>query len=143
MNSPLPAPVPAVPEGFVPLERGGPYFQMLGPVYARPAEGRHLVIGLRLEDKHMNAQGIAHGGMLATLADSALGIAINIASEGRRHATINLSTDFMLPGRIGDWLEAHVEIDRRGLRLSFATCHLKVGERSIVRANGIFAALEG
>lgn len=130
-----------VPEGFTRLRRGGPYFSLLGPVYSRSAGENRIVIGLRLDERHLNARGVAHGGMLMTLADSALGVAIILASGARGLATVHLSSDFLEPGRPGDWLEAHVEIDRLGRRTAFATCHLEVAGQRILRASGVFSIL--
>ena len=61
-----------VPVGFEPLFRTSPFLEMLGPLYCRRDTGR-LVIGLRITAKHANARGLAHGGVLLTLCDIALG----------------------------------------------------------------------
>lgn len=128
-----------VPEGFEKLNRGGPYFIALGPVYEKKTGEHDAIFGVRISPGHLNAGGIAHGGMLATLADSILGIAILRANRDKRIATVNLTTDFLEAAREGDWVEAHVEILRSGGRLAFADCVLQVGERRILRASGVFA----
>jgi hypothetical protein len=38
-------------------------------------------------------------------------------------------------------VEARVDLQKTGKRLTFATCHLWVGDRRILRASGIFANL--
>jgi uncharacterized protein (TIGR00369 family) len=130
----------AIPEGFKALRRGSsPFLSSLGPLYAK-SEGNGVVIGLRIEQKHLNTRGVAHGGMLVTLADSALGIAIAMSrTPPVPMVTVNLSTDFADVAREGDWVEARVDIQKLGKRLAFANCHLWVGERRILRASGIFA----
>lgn len=128
-----------VPEGFEKLNRGGPYFGALGPVYEKRIGEREAIFGVRISSGHLNGNGVAHGGMLATLADSVLGIAILRAHADKRIATVNLTTDFMEAAHPGDWVEAHVEIHRSGSRLAFAACFLQVGERRILRASGVFA----
>lgn len=128
-----------VPEGFEKLNRGGPYFGALGPVYQKRINEREAIFGIHIRSGHLNGNGIAHGGMLATLADSFLGIAILRAHPEKRIATASLTTDFMEAAHPGDWVEAHVEIHRSGSRLAFAACYLQVGERRILRANGVFA----
>lgn len=128
-----------VPKGFEKLNRGGPYFVALGPVYERNINEQEAVFGLHIRSDHLNGNGIAHGGMLATLADSFLGIAILRAHPDKRTATVSLTTDFMEAARPGEWVEASVEIHRSGGRLTFAVCSLYVGERRILRASGVFA----
>jgi uncharacterized protein (TIGR00369 family) len=129
-----------VPDGFELLQRGSSQFlTSLGPLYAKK-EGSGVVIALRIDDKHLNTRGVAHGGMLVTLADSALGIAI-ASSRSPPHpmVTVNLSADFADVARAGDWVEARVDVQKIGRRLAFASCHLWVGEKRILRASGIFA----
>jgi uncharacterized protein (TIGR00369 family) len=132
---------PEVPEGFVLLEQGGPFLHLFGPVYVKRTDGK-IVVGLRIEEKHLNRRGIAHGGMLVTLADSALGIVLSMSPPSPRPmVTVSLSTDFADSARLGDWVEAHVDIQKVGGRLAFANCYLAVGERRILRASGVFAVM--
>ncbi len=130
-----------IPEGFKALNRGGPFLAQLGPLYLKQDGGR-LIIGLRIEERHTNIRGIAHGGMLVTLADSALGIALSHScTPPQPMVTVNLSTDFVESAHPGDWVEAHVDIQRVGRRLAYANCYLHVGERRILRASGVFALM--
>jgi Uncharacterized protein, possibly involved in aromatic compounds catabolism len=130
-----------VPQGFKPLNRGGPFLSQLGPLYLKKV-GEHYIVGLRIEDRHTNIRGIAHGGMLLTLADSALGIVLSSSrTPPQPMVTVNLSTDFVESANPGDWVEAHVDIQRVGTRLAFANCYLMVGERRILRASGVFALM--
>jgi acyl-coenzyme A thioesterase 13 len=129
-----------IPEGFKALRRvNSPFLSSFGPLYAK-GEGSATVIGLRIEQKHLNTRGVAHGGMLVSLADSALGIVIaTLRTPPHPMATVNLTADFSDVARAGDWVEARVDVQKMGKRLAFASCHLWVGERRILRASGIFA----
>ena len=80
-----------------------------------------------------------HGGILATLADVALGYVMAFSSNPPANlATANLTLDFAGTAKPGDWLEAHVDIQKLGSRLGFANCYITTGERRIVRASGVF-----
>ena len=130
-----------VPPGFKPLRHGGSFLGMLGPLWFKKVDGQP-VIALRIEEKHLNIRGIAHGGMLVTLADSALGIVLSRSrNPPQPMVTVSLTTDFVEAARRGDWIEAHVDIQRVGGRLAFANCYLTVGERRILRASGVFALM--
>jgi len=130
-----------VPPGFERLKRGGPYMANLGALYCRRTDGA-IVIAMRIEDKHTNMRGIAHGGMLASLADSALGIGLTLYCDGRQSfVTVNLTTDFVEAARPGDWVEAHIDVQKLGARMAFANCFLQVGARRILRASGVFAVM--
>lgn len=133
----------AVPEGFQPLKRVAPFLEMIGPIYVKSVENSRI-IAIRVAEKHLNMRGIVHGGMLITLADSALGINLSYSREPPRPmVTVNLSTDFLEPAMLGDWVEAHVRIQRSGMHLAFANCMLQVGKKSILRASGVFFVLSG
>jgi acyl-coenzyme A thioesterase 13 len=129
-----------IPQDFRELRRvNSRFLASLGMLYAK-GDGASMVIGLRIEEKHLNTRGVAHGGMLVTLADSALGIVIAmLRTPPQPMMTVNLTADFSDVAREGDWVEARVDVQKMGKRLAFATCHLWVGEKRILRASGIFA----
>ena len=132
------APSTDAPEGFRPLFRTSPVLELIGPLFCH-GEGADLVIGLRVDTKHCNARGMVHGGILATLADVALGYTMAFSSTPPTSLiTANLSLDFAGTARIGDWLETHVDIQKHGRRLSFANCYITANEQRIVRASAVF-----
>jgi uncharacterized protein (TIGR00369 family) len=136
--------MPRIPEGWHKLERLSPFNALVGPLYER-RDGEAVSIGLAIEAKHTNSRGICHGGVLATLADLALGYAMLAKSgeiAGQRQGsfvTAHLAVDYAGAARAGDWIESKVEIQRVGARLAFANCYLVVDEKPIVRASAIFA----
>jgi acyl-coenzyme A thioesterase 13 len=125
--------------GFKPLPAASPFNQLVGPLHVRH-DGERASIGLSVEEKHSNSRGICHGGVLATLADLALGYAL-MAKIGARggFVTAHLDLDYAGAAQVGDWIHSEVEVQRVGSRLAFATGYLCVGESRIVRISGIFA----
>jgi uncharacterized protein (TIGR00369 family) len=131
-----------VPAGFEPLFRTSPFLETLGPVFGRRGAGG-LVIGLRVQDKHTNARGAAHGGLLMTLADIALGYNAALSEDPPLSlTTASVSTDFCGSARVGDWLEVHVDLQKVGRRLAFANAFILVGTERIARASAVFARNE-
>lgn len=132
-----------VPDGFEPLFRTSPFLDLIGPLYYRKA-GDGFVVGLRVLPKHANARGAAHGGLLLTLADVALGYRTAFSqTPPAALTTISLSADFTAAARVGDWVEVHVDIQRLGERLAFANAYLTVDGRRIVRTSGVYARGRG
>lgn len=128
-----------VPEGFEPLFRTSPFLELIGPLYSR-GRGEALVVGLRVAEKHANARGFAHGGVLMTLADIALGYAASTTHDPPlRAVTASLTSDFAGSARVGDWVEVHVDVQKIGGRLVFANAYLTAAGERIVRASAVFA----
>ena len=132
-----------VPEGFAPLFRTSPVLDLIGPIYCR-GSGKALVLGLRIERKHCKARGTVHGGILAALADVALGYTMAFSSDPPVGlVTANLSLDFAGTAASGAWLETTVEIQKQGSRLAFANCYISASGERIVRASAVFLVSGG
>jgi uncharacterized protein (TIGR00369 family) len=79
-----------------------------------------------------------HGGMLATLADQAMGMTALRASANKPHATIELNMQFVGAVRIGEFVEAHCEVVRLTRAIIFTQCRLTVGTRTVANTTGIW-----
>ena len=129
-----------VPEGFrrVQRPRPNPFNEMVGPFYER-RRGTEVSLGLRIEKRHCNSRDICHGGLLATLADLALGYSALAVGGQSSFVTVSLSLDFAGSARAGDWVESEVEVQKTGSRLAFANGYLIANDVRIVRASAVFA----
>ena len=100
------------------------------------------IFGIEVIQSHANALGIAHGGMLATFADSALGCA-GWSAAGKMVLTINLSLDYMASAQVGDFIIAEVNISKIGKRILYADTFLcinpGINEKYLARACGVFS----
>ncbi len=118
-----------VPEGFQPLFRSSPLLDLLGPFFCRQDAQRQLVVALRIDEKHCNHGGTAHGGLLSTLADVGLGYAMAFSREPPQPmVTVGLRLDFCGVARVG----------KLGQRMAFASARLHSGERLVASASGVF-----
>lgn len=126
------------PSGFAPLLRTSPLLDALGPFYGR-GRGLDLVVGLRVAQKHTNARGTLHGGVVATLSDVALGYALAFSTDPPLGlVTASMTVDYTGSARVGDWVEARVDGARIGRTLAFANAWLTVGGTRIARASAVF-----
>jgi uncharacterized protein (TIGR00369 family) len=131
-----------IPEGYelVPRTQGPTFAGLVGPFYAR-RQGRELSLGLRIEQRHLNSRGTCHGGLLATLADIALGYACVAAAEesgGKNFVTIDLSVEYMASTRAGDWLYSEVKVLNVDTRTAAAAGHLMVDGQPVARVSANF-----
>ena len=126
-----------VPAGFEPLTAAGGFVDHVGPLYTRRQDD---VVGVRVDERHLNRAGTVMGGFLATLVDVALGLAVRSeAEDDAKVATVSLTTDYLRPGPPGAWLEAHTKVERLGGRLAFVDCSVRAEGEEVVRARGVFA----
>jgi uncharacterized protein (TIGR00369 family) len=127
-----------IPAGFAPIFRTSPFLETIGPLYSAGA-GASLVIGMRVLQKHTNARGALHGGVLASVADVALGYGLATSTEPPTSmVTATLSVDFAASAQIGDWVQTSLDIQKIGARMAFANVYFSVRGERIARASGAF-----
>jgi uncharacterized protein (TIGR00369 family) len=127
------------PAGFTPVAGMG-FSELAGPFFQKIEAGR-LYRGLRVEPRHTNRLGIAHGGLLLTFADILLGATLRHALGNRPAVTVKLSTDLVNAARAGDWLEGVGEVSRAGSNLAFLRGRAYVGARTVLTVEGVFQLL--
>jgi uncharacterized protein (TIGR00369 family) len=105
----------------------------------RVAEGE-VEVALEVEERHRNLLGIVHGGVIATLADTAAGLAYRTVLEpGTAHVTTQLSVTYLAPGRAGRIL-ARGRVVKRGRRIGYAEADVQDEEgKLLARATALFA----
>jgi uncharacterized protein (TIGR00369 family) len=135
----MPETAVAPPAGFEPLFRSSPFLDTVGPFFQRREADGSFVVGLRILEKHANNRGGAHGGLLLTLIDIALGYRTAYSQDPPAAlTTANITADFAGAAKVGDWIEAHVDVHKVGSRLAFANTYLVVNGERIVRASAVF-----
>ena len=132
----------SIPEGYEIVQRtqGSTFAGLAGPFYAK-REGRELSLGLRIEQRHLNSRGTCHGGLLATLADIALGyacVATNEDGQSRNFVTIDLAVEYLAATHAGDWLYSEVKVMNADTRTAAAAGHLLVDGRPVARISANF-----
>ena len=131
-----------IPEGFEPHFRKSPFTDPWEPLYSRRTE-RAVIMGLRLAKAHTNARGLIHGGLMAALADNAMGYSCAQATGWRSSfVTISLAVDFTGSADIGQWLAVESEVIRTGSTICFAQCLVRADDAVVARANGTFRVVK-
>jgi uncharacterized protein (TIGR00369 family) len=129
-----------IPDDFAALPFRTGFVGVNGPLYFRRGEDGRLHMGFRVEERHCNPMGMAHGGMLVTFADMQLPFATRFQGGLADNflPTINLSVDFLAPARLGAWVEGTTEVLRKTRNLVFAQCSVTADGDPCLRASGIF-----
>jgi uncharacterized protein (TIGR00369 family) len=124
-----------IPAGFEPQSRRSPLTDPWEPIYSKKTADA-LILGLRLATPHTNARGFVHGGLIAALADKAMGHSCG-HKMGDSHSlvTVGMSIDFISSAQIGQWLTVETEVIKTGATLCFAQCFVTADDVVIARAN--------
>lgn len=124
------------PAGYEPSPvLDGNFGQSLGPLYQRPDGGGYA---FRVGPEHRNSRGIAHGGVLMTIADQTLGLTVQRAIDGGPAVTVTLNCDFVDGAQAGDLIEIEAAVTRVTRSLVFVTGRLTSNGRTILTAAGIW-----
>jgi acyl-CoA thioesterase len=95
-------------------------------------EGRSRV-ELVVSDQHLRTRGIAHGGLVATLMDTALGWAAGSkAPDGLDVVTAQLNINFIRPARPGELLIAWGEVQHAGRRTAVVRGEIQTGDGALI-----------
>jgi uncharacterized protein (TIGR00369 family) len=131
-----------IPEGFEPHFRKSPLTDPWEPLYSRKTD-KAVIVGLRLAKPHTNSRGLIHGGLIAALADGAMGYSCALATGWRSSfVTISLAVDFTGSAEIGQWLAIESDVIRTGSTICFAQCLAKADDTVIARANATFRVVK-
>jgi uncharacterized protein (TIGR00369 family) len=92
-------------------------------------------------DDHLNPAGTLHGGVLATLVDTAMGQAVrSVTGDGDVPATSQLTVTYLRPGKTGR-LEVRAQVRTRGEHLTVCEAEVEQEGRSVAHAVATFALL--
>jgi len=114
--------------------KGHSFGELIGPVWRRG----DALFGIVAAEKHRNHRGIVHGGMLMSFADQAMGMTGRRATGDKPHATMEINIQFIDAVRVGDFVEAHCVVVRKTRSVLFLESKLKVGDRVVASASGIW-----
>ncbi len=127
-------------DGFALHRRINQVTQAWEPLYSRVDEHGVSILGIWVGQSHCNTQAILHGGVLAALADIAMGSACgrNLpASEFAR--TIGLQVDYLGAVPLGSWLEIRPRVLKSGRLIVFANAQVFSNDRLVAMAGATFS----
>lgn len=114
-----------------------PIYDLLGLRIVAAGDGE-VRVELDCDRRHANVDGAVHGGVLALLADTAMGFAVRTQLEPEWHnKTLDLSIDFVRAARLGDRLRAVARVDQASRRFRWASAELDAGGGVLARARSL------
>ena len=95
-----------------------------------------------INENHLNAAGITHGGYLAALIDAGAGTAAHRSAQNAPCVTISLDLKYIGASKIGDEIIGSVKILKKTKTLVFLFCELKCNDKIITSASGVWKILK-
>lgn len=127
-----------VPEGFQPHTRYSPLTRPWEPIFARTTDAA-VILAVRLAEPHSNSRGFAHGGLIAALADNAMGLSCGLHFPGPNAlVTINLSVDYLGTARLGQWLAFETVFVKATASMAFASLIVTADGQPCAKASSTF-----
>ncbi|MBI1358836.1 MAG: hypothetical protein GC155_00970 [Alphaproteobacteria bacterium] len=118
-----------------------PYINHVGPIWQwTENEPGTMRLALRVADVHSNTMGYMHGGMIATMVDSAMARAMH-AVLGRRALTLKMGLEYLDAVKVGELLEVHGRLVAADEQVAQTEALVKVGESLRARGTGLFRLL--
>ena len=117
------------------------FMQNIGDLSFKKIDETNFEFSIVVLEKFLNTGGIAHGGFIATIADTGMGNAAHIAAGNKRSVTINLDIKFISASKQGDTLTGKVEVLKRTKSLVFINCKILNSNDIVATASGTWKIL--
>jgi len=95
-----------------------------------------------INENHLNAAGITHGGFICSLIDAGAGTAAHRCAGQAPCVTVSLDLKFIATTKIGDEIIGFTKILKKTKSMVFLICHLKSKDKIIASASGIWKILK-
>ena len=113
-----------------------------GGVLFRTISSSEFEFKSTINENHLNAAGITHGGYLSALVDAGAGTAAHRSAENSPCVTISLDLKFIGPSKVGDEILGRIKIIKKTNTLVFLFCELFCNEKIITSASGVWKILK-
>ena len=95
-----------------------------------------------INENHLNAAGITHGGFIAAIVDAGAGTAAHRSANSSPCVTISLDLKFISAVKLGQILLGNTKIQKKTKTMVFLTCELTVEDRIVATASGVWKILK-
>ena len=95
-----------------------------------------------INENHLNAAGITHGGFIAAVVDAGAGTAAHRAANQNPCVTVSLELKFISPIKLGQVLLGKTKIQKKTKSMLFLTCELSAENKIVATASGVWKILK-
>ena len=95
-----------------------------------------------INENHLNAAGITHGGFIAAVVDAGAGTAAHRSADNSPCVTISLELKFISPVQLGQEIIGNTKIQKKTKSMIFLTCELFAANKIVATASGVWKILK-
>ena len=131
-----------MPEKFEQISLKPGFMKHNGGVFFRNISATEYEFKSVINENHLNAAGITHGGYLSALIDAGAGTAAHRSAENAPCVTISLDLKFIGATKVGDEILGNVKILKKTKTLVFISCEISNDKEIVVSASGTWKILK-
>ena len=117
------------------------FMKNIGDLSFKKIDETKFEFSIKILENFLNTGGIAHGGFIATIADTGMGNAAHIAAGNKRCVTINLDIKFISAGKLNENLIGRVKVLKKTKTLVFISSEIFASEKIVATASGTWKIL--
>ena len=113
-----------------------------GGLFFRTISEKEYEFKTTINENHLNAAGITHGGFISAIVDAGAGTAAHRAAANSPCVTISLELKFISAVKLGQELIGTTKIQKKTKSMVFLTCELKASDKIVATASGVWKILK-
>ena len=131
-----------MPDKFEQISINPGFMKHNGGILFRNISDTEYEFKTTINENHLNAIGITHGGFICSLIDAGAGTAAHRCAGQTPCVTVSLDLKFIATTKIGDEIVGFTKILKKTKSMVFLICHLKSKDKIIASASGIWKILK-
>jgi len=115
------------------------FIKHIGGIQSKKVSDNSFEFHTKVQSFNLNSKGISHGGYIASILDSGMGIAAHeVLEKNQRCVTISLDIKFISASKEGEVLIGKVEVTKKTKSLVFVNANIFEKKTLIASASGIW-----
>ena len=129
-------------EEFKQISTSNGFMKHNGGILFRTISENEYEFKTKINENHLNAAKITHGGFIAALTDAGVGTAAHRTTGANICVTISLELKFISQVKLGQELIGLVKVQKKTKSLVFLTCELRADDKIAATASGVWKIIK-
>ena len=129
-------------EEFKQISTSSGFMKHNGGILFRTISENEYEFKTKINENHLNAAKITHGGFIAALTDAGVGTAAHRTTDANICVTISLELKFISQVKLDQELIGLAKVQKKTKSLVFLTCELRADDKIAATASGIWKIIK-